>query len=273
MIRSLLAQNPSPMTLDGTRTFVVGRQRPVVIDPGPRLRAHLDAVLTALNGVRPVAILLTHAHADHAEAAPALAERTGAPVMMARGTFSAPVAETDVDRWIGDGERIETDTGVLRAVHTPGHAPEHLVFLLEADGREDDCALFAGDLFMGGADTTLVAAPEGDLTDYLRSLDRVESLRPSVIHPAHGPAIVDALPAIHRYRAHRAERIAQVERALRAGPAVPGELIDRVYGAELHPALRGAAEGSLRAILAHLRTVGRVQAGDAGRFLLVEDER
>lgn len=272
MIRSLLAQNPSPMTLDGTRTFVVGRERPAVIDPGPRLSAHLDAVMSALDGIRPVAILLTHAHADHAEAAPALAQRTGAPVMMARGALTTRV-ETEVARWMGDGERIETDAGVLRAVHTPGHAPEHLAFLLEAEGREEDRALFAGDLFMGGADTTLVAPPEGDLTEYLRSLDRVESLRPSVIHPAHGPAIVDAVPAIHRYRAHRAERIAQVERALRAGPAEPGELIDRVYGAELHPALRGAAQGSLRAILAHLRTVGRVRAGDAGRFSLVEDER
>lgn len=265
MIRTLLAPNPSPMTLDGTRTFIVGRERPAVIDPGPALPAHVDAIVAALEGRRPVAILLTHAHADHAGAALELGERTRAPVMMARGSL-ARIPDGAV-RWMADGERTGTDAGVLTAVHTPGHAPEHLAFLLDADR-----SLFAGDLFTGGADTTLVAPPEGDLTDYLRSLDRVEALGPSVIHPAHGPAITDAVPAIHRYRAHRAERIAQVRRALAAGPARPGELIDRVYGGGLNPALRGAAEGSLRAILAHLQKTGRVRGGDSGPFALAEGE-
>ncbi|HZG41528.1 MAG TPA: hypothetical protein VEY93_01115, partial [Longimicrobium sp.] len=169
--------------------------------------------------------------------------------------------------WIGERDRVQTDTGVLRVVQTPGHAPEHVVFLLDASGGEDHRALFAGDLFMGGADTTLVAPPEGDLTEYLRSLDRVQALNPSAIHPAHGPTIEDPIPAIHRYRAHRAERIAQVERVLAAGPALPRELIGRVYGAEIHPALRGAAEGSLRAILHHLRGTGRVR-DVGGRFSL-----
>ncbi|MBW3654990.1 MAG: MBL fold metallo-hydrolase [Gemmatimonadetes bacterium] len=266
MIRTLLAPNPSPMTLDGTRTFLVGRERPAVIDPGPANPSHLDAVLTALDGNRPVAILLTHAHPDHADAAPELARRTGAPVMMARGAAGPRLFDGAV-RWIGERDRVQTDAGVLRVVQTPGHAPEHVVFLLDANGGEGDRALFAGDLFMGGADTTLVAPPEGDLTEYLRSLDRVQALNPSAIHPAHGPAIDEPLAAIQRYRAHRAERIAQVERALAAGPARPGELIDRVYGAELHPALRGAAEGSLRAILYHLRSTGRVR-DEAGRFSL-----
>jgi glyoxylase-like metal-dependent hydrolase (beta-lactamase superfamily II) len=269
MIRTLLAPNPSPMTLDGTRTFVVGRERPAVIDPGPGDPAHLDAVMAALDGHRPAAILLTHAHPDHAAAAPELARRTGAPVMMARGA-PAPRLVDDSVRWIGERDRVETDAGVLRVVQTPGHAPEHLVFLLQAQGSRDHRALFAGDLFMGGADTTLVAPTEGDLTDYLRSLDRVEGLRPSIIHPAHGPAITDPLEAIQRYRAHRAERIAQVERALRAGPARPAELIGRVYGAELHPALRGAAEGSLYAVLFHLRNSGRVRE-DGGRFSLAAE--
>lgn len=267
MIRTLLASNPSPMTLDGTRTFLVGRERPAVIDPGPADPSHVDAILAALNGHRPVAILLTHAHPDHADAAPELARRTGAPVLMARGT-AGPRLFDGVVRWIGERDRVETDAGVLRVVQTPGHAPEHVVFLLDANGGEADCALFAGDLFMGGADTTLVAPPEGDLTEYLRSLDRVQALNPSAIHPAHGPTIDDPLAAIQRYRAHRAVRIAQVERALAAGPARPGELIDRVYGPELHPALRGAAEGSLRAILHHLRSTGRVR-DEAGRFSLV----
>jgi glyoxylase-like metal-dependent hydrolase (beta-lactamase superfamily II) len=266
MIRTLLAPNPSPMTLDGTRTFVVGRERPAVIDPGPADPSHLDALAAALEGHRPVAILLTHAHPDHADAAPELARRTGAPVMMARGAPGPRLFDGAV-RWIGERDRVQTDAGVLRVVQTPGHAPEHVVFLLDANGGEGDRALFAGDLFMGGADTTLVAPPEGNLTEYLQSLNRVQALNPSAIHPAHGPTIEDPLAAIHRYRAHRAERIAQVQRALAAGPARPRELIDRVYGAELHPALRGAAEGSLRAILSHLRGTGRVR-DEGGRFSL-----
>lgn len=266
MIRTLLAPNPSPMTLDGTRTFLVGRERPAVIDPGPADPSHVEAVLTALGGHRPVSILLTHAHPDHADAAPELARRTGAPVMMARGAAGPRLCEGAV-RWIGERDRVDTDAGELRVVQTPGHAPEHVVFLLEATGGEGDRALFAGDLFMGGAHTTLVAPPEGDLTEYLRSLDRVQALNPSAIHPAHGPTIDDPIAAIQRYRAHRAERIAQVERALAEGPARAGELIGRVYGTELHPGLRGAAEGSLRAILHHLRRAGRVR-DEGGRFSL-----
>jgi hydroxyacylglutathione hydrolase len=123
-------------------------------------------------------------------------------------------------------------------------------------------------MFMGGGDTTLVAPPEGDLTQYLASLDRLAALRPSIIHPAHGPAIPDGGDAIRRYRAHRAERIAQVVRALRQGPAAPGELVDRVYGDTLHPALRGAAEGSLGAILVHLSATGRVRAAGERHTLI-----
>lgn len=267
MLQTLLAPNASPMTMDGTRTFIVGRERAAVIDPGPDDPAHLDTILRALGGRAPAVILLTHAHADHAAGAGPLAARTGVPVRMARGARTPPRAVTE---WLGDGEQIATDAGVLHAVHTPGHAPEHVCFLWTGGPAEHDRALIAGDMFMGGGDTTLVAPPEGDLTQYLASLDRLEALRPSAIHPAHGPAIPDAGEAIRRYRAHRAERIAQVVRALRQGPAAPGELIDRVYGAALHPGLRGAAEGSLRAILAHLEDTGRVRAHAGARYTLTE---
>jgi glyoxylase-like metal-dependent hydrolase (beta-lactamase superfamily II) len=258
MLQTILAPNPSPMTLDGTRTYIVGCKRPAVVDPGPADATHLDALVAALDGRRPVAVLLTHSHPDHAAAARPLALRTGAPVWMAAGALARVTGP--VTRWIEDGERIETDAGVLTAVATPGHAPEHLCFLWTEAPAEHDRALLAGDMFMGGGDTTLVAPPEGDLTEYLASLDRLEALRPSVIHPAHGLPIPDGMEAVRRYRAHRAERIDQVVRALRQGDAAPGELIDRVYGPELHPGLRGAAEGSLRAILAHLAATGRVHA-------------
>lgn len=230
MMQMLLAPNPSPMTLDGTRTFIVGRARPVVIDPGPNDPRHLDAIERALGGIAPVAILLTHAHPDHADAAPPLAARTGAPV------------------WTGgDGDEVHTDAGPLRAIATPGHTPDHLAFLWNRQ-------LFAGDVFMGGSDTTLVAPPEGDLAAYLRTLDRVGGLPIDIILPAHGPAITDPAAAVERYRAHRHERIAQVVAAIRAsGSTRPAEILDAVYGPTLHPALRPAAEGSLRAILTYLR--------------------
>lgn len=259
MLQTILAPNPSPMTLDGTRTFIVGRERAVVIDPGPDDPAHLDAIRAALDGRTPLAILLTHSHGDHSAAAPALAARTGAPVRMAAGVLGIGI-DGVITQPLKDGERVETDAGALTAVATPGHAPEHVCFLWTDGPAEHDRALLAGDMFMGGGDTTLVAPPEGSLTEYLASLDRLEALRPGAIHPAHGPVIADGMEAIRRYRAHRAERIEQVVRALRQGDAAPGELIGRVYGADLHPQLRGAAEGSLRAILALLADTGRVRA-------------
>lgn len=268
MLQTLLAPNPSPMTLDGTRTFIVGRERAAVIDPGPDDAAHLDAILRALDGRAPAVILLTHSHADHAAGAGLLSARTGAPVRMARGAHRA--FEDVIAEWIADGEQIATDAGVLHAVHTPGHAPEHVCFLWTGGPAEHARGLFAGDMFMGGGDTTLVAPPEGNLTQYLASLDRLETLRPSAIHPAHGPAIADGGEAIRRYRAHRADRIAQVVRALRQGPAAPGELIDRVYGDTLHPGLRLAAEGSLHAILSHLAHTGAVRPAGGGRYTLTE---
>ena len=269
MLQTLLAPNPSPMTLDGTRTFIVGRERAAVIDPGPDDPAHLDAIADALGGRAPAVILLTHAHADHSAAAGLLSARTGSPVRMARGAL-VPFPEL-ITEWLEEDEQIATDAGVLHAVSTPGHAPEHLCFLWTGGPAEHDRALFAGDMFMGGADTTLVAPPEGDLTAYLASLERLKALRPSIIHPAHGPPIPDAEAAIDRYRAHRAERIAQVVRALRHGGAArPAELVDRVYGDTLHPALRGAAEGSLFAILAHLGATGRVGPAEGGRFRLTD---
>jgi glyoxylase-like metal-dependent hydrolase (beta-lactamase superfamily II) len=269
MLTTLLAPNPSPMTLDGTRTFIVGRERAAVIDPGPDHPAHLDAILRALDGRTPNVILLTHGHPDHAAGAGLLAARTGAPIRMAAGAL-VPLQET-VTEWLRDGEQIATDAGVLHVVATPGHAPEHVCLLWTGGPPEHERALLAGDMFMGGGDTTLVAPPEGDLTQYLASLDRLEALRPSVIHPAHGPPIADGGEAVRRYRAHRAERIDQVVRALRQGPAAPGELIHRVYGDALHPGLRGAAEGSLRAILAHLAHTGRAQPAAGERYILIED--
>jgi glyoxylase-like metal-dependent hydrolase (beta-lactamase superfamily II) len=265
--RVVPARNPSPMTLDGTRTTVLGRRRPAVVDPGPADREHVGRLLAALDGHPPVAILLTHHHPDHAGAAPLLAAATGAPVLMAAGALDIGFPAVEVDRWIGEGATVETDVGVLRAVATPGHAPEHLAFLWErADGAG---VLFVGDLLMGAGDTSLVAPPEGDLGAYLRSLERVGALAPAVLVPAHGPPLDDPAVAVARYLHHREGRIAQVVEALRQhGPVSPAAMVREIYGPDLDPRLHAAAEGSLLAMLRYLEEQGRAGRTDGERYAL-----
>lgn len=244
-MRSILAPNPSPMTLDGTRTYLVGRARVAVIDPGPAIDAHLDAVAETIGDGVVVGVLVTHTHADHAGGAAALAERMGAPLLARRvGTLA-------------EGDRIETDAGVLVPVATPGHAPDHLAF----HWPEGD-AVFCGDLMLGGLDTALVAAPEGDLTAYLASLERLRALAPRVIFPAHGPPFEHPAQAIDAYIRHRRDRETQVLAALQAGVATLDGLADAVYGRDLHPTLRDFTRRTVAAYLEHLERVGRVRRVD-----------
>jgi glyoxylase-like metal-dependent hydrolase (beta-lactamase superfamily II) len=225
------------MTLDGTRTYIIGRTRVAVIDPGPALPAHIDAVAHAIGEHATACILLTHTHSDHDEAAPGLAARLGAEILTP-----------------ADGAVIATDAGPLTALHTPGHTPDHLSFLLEAT-RE----VFCGDLMTGGMDTALVAPPEGDLRAYLHSLERLRALAPARIYPAHGPAFEQPQVSIDRYVHHRMERIEQVLAALRQGAGSAAELVDRVYGSELDARLRPYAESAVEAYLAYLEDAGSVE--------------
>lgn len=251
-IRMLLAPNPSPMTLDGTRTYIVGVDRPVVIDPGPEDERHTAALIASLGGAAPEAILLTHGHPDHAGGAESLAERTGAPVRVGRGAL-APVAAGERSAALGDGDEIRTDRGILRAIATPGHAPEHLAFHWTGRGAPAGGAVFVGDLMMGIGDTTLVAPPEGDLADYLRSLERVDRLRADTLYPTHGPPILEAAAAVERYRTHRRRRLDRLREALGHRPEADAvALLDAIYGASLDPALRAQAAGSIEAMLHYL---------------------
>jgi glyoxylase-like metal-dependent hydrolase (beta-lactamase superfamily II) len=261
MLRTILAPNPSAMTLEGTICFIVGRENPVVIDPGPADEAHLAAVESLLSGRRPAAILLTHAHADHSAAAPALAERTGARLLMGRGAIGSAWLEPSLSGWLSEGDEVQTDAGPVRAIATPGHSPEHFAFYWRGEPATDSGSLFVGDLLMGSGDTTLIAPPEGDLSDYLASLDRVGEIGASVLFPAHGSAITEPERVIARYLTHRRERIEQVAEALRATPsAEPEQLVDAVYGPGLDPALRAAAAGSILAIIRFLDNRGALDA-------------
>ncbi|MBI4538578.1 MAG: MBL fold metallo-hydrolase [Gemmatimonadetes bacterium] len=247
----LVAPNPGPFTLDGTRTYLVGRKRVAVVDPGPDVEGHVRAVLHALGDADAVTILLTHGHRDHAAAAPALAAKTNAPVL-----GRAAVA----DRALRAGERIETDGGALVAVETPGHSPDHLAFHWPAGA-----AVFAGDLVLGIGDTTYVGAPEGDVAAYLRSLAVVEALRVRRIYPGHGPPVEDVSAALARFAAHRMARVQQVREALGGMPgASPAELARAIYPGELPEPLRTAAERSMLAILEYLRVHGADEPRAAG---------
>jgi hydroxyacylglutathione hydrolase len=252
-VKVLRSDNPSPMTLDGTRTFIIGEQYPVVIDPGPADPAHLREIARVLKDSEVVAILLTHAHADHAAGAEALARVTGAPLCAAPGAHELPFPESLVGRWIEGRADFDTDAGRVRAIPTPGHSPDHLAFLWTGENAPPAGALFVGDLLLGEGDTTIIAEPEGDVDAYLRSLDRVAALAPTALYPAHGPPIEDPVPAVGRYRAHRLGRVRQVEEALRSRPgATADELVAVVYGDALPAELHGAAVGSVRAILGYL---------------------
>ena len=197
-------------------------------------------------------ILLTHTHADHAGNAVALASRTGAPILMGRGAPNPPDGLGRVAQFVGDGDAVDCDVGPVTVHETPGHAPEHLVFVYHTE--QGDRVLFAGDLFLGEGDTTVVSHPGGNVADYLHSLDVVTRIRPNLIMPAHGPPLRRPQQAVARYRAHRTARIEQVRQARAANPAFGAdELVDVVYGAELPSALRPAAVGSIAAILEYLQ--------------------
>jgi len=253
MLRTLIAPNPSPMTLDGTRTFIIGDHTPAVIDPGPIDEEHLAGLVAALHGRTPVSILLTHLHPDHAAGAPALAARTGARIHLGRGGVATELLSAPPVELLSEDNTIQTDGGTLRAISTPGHSPEHFSFVWSGTHAPGEGAVFVGDLLMGSGDTTLVAPPEGNLRDYLASLRKLEETGASVLYPSHGPPIMDPAAALARYRAHRLDRIAQVAEALEAYPEAGTEkLVSVIYGTSLDPSLVQAAAGSIRAVMDYL---------------------
>ena len=242
MLETVLAPNASPLTLDGTRTYIVGGSRAVVIDPGSDDPGHLDAIAAALGGGSLVAVLVTHGHPDHLAGAPELADRLDAPVRRLG------------DRSLAHGDTVETDAGALTVIATPGHTRDHAAF-----HWPEQAAVFCGDLMMGGQDTALVAPPDGRLGPYLESLDRVRALEPDVIYPAHGPAFDDPEAALDRYVAHRQERLDQVMDALRAGHGQDTDALrNAVYGDDLDQELHSVANAALKAYLGYLQGQGAV---------------
>lgn len=223
----------------------MGSRSVAIIDPGPDVEDHVRALASGVETAEEVAIVLTHGHGDHAAAAPALARMTGARVHGPEGLDGVHVV-------LRDGDVVNTDAGDLVALHTPGHTPEHLSFFWP-----DRNALFVGDLFLGEGDTTWVAEYPACVADYLRSLERVREVGPSVMYPTHGPPLEDPSEAIDRFESHRRRRIEQARRAMEEHPAADIEgLLDAVYGLELPDGLRSAARLSLGALVDFIRDGG-----------------
>ncbi len=250
LVRRICADNPGVMTGPGTNTYLVGVDEIAVIDPGPDDPAHLDAV-AGCGGDRIRWILLTHTHPDHGPGAAGLKERTGAEIL----AFDARDG-VEVDGTLGDGDQVEGTEWRLTAVHTPGHASNHLCFLLE-----EERTLFTGDHVMDGS-TVVIRPPDGDMAAYLASLEKIAALRLSMLAPAHGHPIEDPQARIAWYLEHRREREAKVLALLAAADtATLDELLGTVYD-DVDPDRHEIARHSLLAHLLKLRDEGRV-AGDA----------
>jgi len=235
-IRSITAPNPGPFTLDGTRTYLLDDY--AVIDPGPAIDSHIEAIRMAMPNLRT--IFITHRHADHAPAAVPLRRATGARIVAPPGVVD------ETDELARDGEVI----GGLEVIATPGHTKEHVCYLT-ADGD-----LFTGDTILGSG-TTAIFPPDGNMGDYLRSLQKLRDKQPRRIHPAHGPTREDALALIDEYIAHRLERERQVLDALARGAATIPEMRALIYP-DLDERLHGAAEIQLRAHLIKLEEEGAI---------------
>jgi len=261
LVRRVLAPNPSPFTYTGTQTYIVGLgDGCAVIDPGPDEPEHLAALEAAIGGEHVCAIMCTHTHRDHSPASRPLARRTGAPIV-----GCAPVAfdttgpradegfdpDYEPDRVLADGEAMTGPGWTLTAVATPGHVSNHLCFALEESG-----ALFSGDHVMGWS-TSVVVPPDGDMGDYMNSLELLHERDDRVLYPAHGPAVTNPRQLVRSMIGHRRQRENQILRLLGEDRQEVGELVPQMYKG-LDPRLTKAAALSVTAHLIDLERRGLV---------------
>jgi len=255
-----LGQNPSLFTGPGTNTYLIGTgPERILLDPGQGVPGYLPVLERAMQraGVSRIQeIVLTHGHPDHIGGVRAVRERFG---KLRVSKFPWPEADAEYEdlelTLLDDGAVARTEGATLRGVHTPGHAPDHLCFVLE-----EEQALFSGDNVLG-VGTTVIPSQNGDLGQYLDSLARLLALAPRRIYPAHGPLIEDGVAKLREYIAHRHERERQILAALRRGPALVMEIVKIVYAAypeALHPAAAQSTSQHLR----KLEREGRVRASD-----------
>ena len=267
LVRRLVANNPGPFTFKGTGTYIVGRGEVAVIDPGPLMDDHLEAILTATAGETITTIVTTHTHLDHSPLSRPLAARTGA-VIYGRaspelGAASVRVEEDDdghfrPDIAIADGQRLEGPGWTLEAIATPGHASNHVCYALSEEN-----ALFSGDHVMGWS-TTVISQPDGDMGDYYASLDKVARRGFDILWPTHGPPITDVAPFLAAYKAHRLNRERQILEQIAAGRGEIREMVPILYAA-VDPRLHPAAAGSVYSHILNMVRQGAIVCDGAPR--------
>lgn len=246
LVSRVLAPNPSPMTLTGTNTYLVGRNEVAVIDPGPDLPEHVEAIIENLKRLgKPAVALVTHHHDDHLPAARRLRERLGMPIAGHRDLPS-------VDRPLDHLESLQLAGATLVALHTPGHTWDHVCYHLEQEH-----AIFTGDL-VAGTGSLVIGPGRGELAASLRSLQLLADREPRTLYPGHGPTVADAVAKLAEYVGHRADRERQVLDALAVGLGTIPEMVGRIY-VGLAPALHGHAGRNLQAHLFKLEDEGRVR--------------
>jgi glyoxylase-like metal-dependent hydrolase (beta-lactamase superfamily II) len=265
-VQRLTVNNPSPFTFHGTNSYIVGDRSVAVIDPGPEDEAHLAALMAALDGRAVTHILISHTHRDHSPLARRLQDITGAPTV-AEGPHRAarPLHEGEINPFaesadmafrpdiaLGDGETIEGDGWRLTGVHTPGHAANHMAFALEGTG-----ILFSADHVMAWA-TSIVAPPDGSMTDYMGSLDKLIARRDRVLFPGHGGPVRKPLSFMRALKTHRRMRERAVLGRIKAGDRSIPEMVKVIYR-ETDPRLHGAAALSVFAHIEDLIERGEIE--------------
>lgn len=267
LIRRVVANNPGPFTYLGTGTYIIGKGEVAVIDPGPDMPEHLDALMAALEGETVTHILVTHHHSDHSPLAGPLQAKTGAKIygcaVGAKAADSTVITEAghdlsftpDIDI-CGGGAVFEGPGWTLEAIATPGHTSNHICFALKEEN-----ALFSGDHIMGWS-TTVVSPPDGDMTAYMESLELVKARGFDILWPTHGPPVLKVEPFIDAYIAHRRAREAQVVKAVGEGHGRIKDMVPVLY-AEVDKRLWPAAA---RSVLGHMIDLTR-------RGVVVSDDR
>ncbi len=251
----ITAPNPGPKTLTGTHCYIVGgADACYIIDPGPDIEDYQRAleIFVKRSARRPLAIMLTHGHPDHAPGAARLAPMLGVPILASAlldTHYFATVPEFTV---VADGDRFPIQGDTLVALTSPGHSEDHLAFWLETAR-----ILFAGDTILGQG-TSLVAPPEGNMAEYMQTLERLRALDARLIAPGHGPIVTNPGAKIDEYVLHRLQREAQIVRALQRGPETVDNLVATIY-VGIDPGLHELAAGSVLAQLAKLEEEGSVQ--------------
>jgi len=259
-VRRIVATNSGPFTGPGTGTYIIGEGEVAVVDPGPMIPAHIDALLKGLGDEKVSHILVTHTHVDHSPASVLLKHKTGAPVFSfgPHSALAAGAMEGGMDRdfmpdfLVKDGEKINGAGWYVEAVHTPGHCSNHLCFAMP----ETD-SLFCGDQLMAWA-TTVILPPDGSLGAYLESLDTLEARPETTFYPTHGRPIDKPRETIQAYRQHRHDRLDQINAVLNAGHATLPEMRQQIYQG-IPSALHAGAELSLLASLEYMEQQGKVR--------------